>query len=209
MDPLDFIIKNNAECVRAYNLLISNIGDTDTCVLNDGIIVYSDNSNQIAICSNGLCLLKNGTKIKTTIEKLFTLKDKDGNFIGETVTAKIASIYNLIKNTVRISVEIDNYSDLFDAVSDKIYEKNNDIIVFKKPDEMTTSIGVTVDIKKDGEEFGLGKYSTVGFSFLMNMQVGVNSIKDFTSFAYNIGSKTVNDLFENYKQDRIKKGEKC
>ena len=209
MDPLEFITKNNAECVRAYNLLINQINDTDTCVLPDAIIVYSENSNILAISKDGLIVIKNDTKIKVSTEKIFSLKNTKGELIGDEITSKILAIYNLIKSTVRIPMEINNYSDLFDCVADKINDKNDNIIIFKKPEETTVSVGVTIDIKKDGEEFGLGKYSTIGFSFLVNMQVGVNNIKDFTSFAYNIGNKTVGDLFENYKQERVKKGEKC
>lgn len=157
---------------------------------NDCVLLIKDLTNSFYI---GLDSKKGFVKIKknkkTIVKNIKTIKTTIKN-IDEKIVNRINLIYDAFIDDESIPVSVSNYNEYFKALNENI-QNNEPRIINTNELKPNSRLSGTIGLKKSGEPFGLGAYSSITLNSSISMDIDVEQVKEFEEFAFNINNRAL------------------
>lgn len=198
MDKKQFIMNNVNILNKKLNILRIEQLDHDVFesefifnkICKDTVLLIKDLTHSFYVGldpEKGFVKVKNNKK--TVIKDIKTIKTVIKN-IDKKIIERIELIYSAFVDDESIPVTVSSYKEYFKKINENIENEEPRIIDINSL-TVDAKLSASIGLKENGEEFGLGSYSSITFNSSISMEIAVESIKDFQDFAFNINNRAL------------------
>lgn len=199
MDKLNFIMINAK--IIGEKLNDFRIEELDNIVLENELVFNKELPGTVLLLKDltsnfyigvdskkGLVRVKSNKK--TQIKDISMVKTSIKG-VDKKLKESLSKVYALFIDDPEIPTTVSNYKEYFKILEENIDNGNSQLINLSKLSN-NARLSASISVKENGEEYGLGKYSSISFSSSISMDVNIEEIKDFQNFVFKYNNKAIN-----------------